>query len=140
MSTDLTRLMEDPKWMAKWGDRIISGVDNITAPMTDKQFHDMVEQLDVADKPCGVTIDAQTLGRLYTDKCSPWEFNQFLFMQFKQAGCSAVEGVLKLKLTRGKVFKLKSSPGEMEFHYMWMPDILCAALGLASDDKESLVQ
>jgi hypothetical protein len=124
--------------MKKWGDRILASNFGEAMPMTDAAFHDLVEQLDVADKPCGVTLDAQTLGRLFVDKCKPYEFNQFLFMQFKQAGCSAVEGVIKMKLTRGKIFKLRSAPGEMEFHYMWLPDVLCHALGV--QDREGLVQ
>lgn len=128
--------------MAKWGDRIIGSADFVNAesmPMTGEAFQQLVEQLDIADQPCGIVVDAQTLGRLWADKCSPAEFNQFLFMQLKAAGCSAVEGTLKMKLNRGKVFKIKSVPGEMEFRYMWLAPVLCAALGVAGDDKIGLV-
>ena len=124
--------------LAKWGDRIIGDPRfQEQMPITGEAFQQLVESLPLEDKPCGVIVDAQTLGRLWADKCSPWEFNQFLFMLLKQAGCNAVEGVLKLKLTRGKVLKIKSVPGDMEFRYVWLAEPLCVALGIMN--RESLV-
>jgi hypothetical protein len=128
-----------PEWQRQWGDRII-GDPTLNNPMTAEAFHDLVEELPLADKPVGVMLDAQTLGRLFADHTSPFVFQQFLLEQFKQAGCDAVSGVIKFKLHRGKIFKLKAAPGEFFFRYLWLAPILCAALGVQGDDKRSMAE
>ena len=135
MSDNVAQMTDSAAWRAKWGDRVLGDVQ---APMTGAAFHDLVEALPIEDKPIGVALDPQTLGRLYADRTSPYVFQQFLLEQLKQVGCTAVEGTIKFKLTRGKVFKLKARPGEMMFRYVWLAGPLCAALGVEGDDKISL--
>ena len=126
--------------LAKWGDRIINDPLNGALPMTGAAFRALVDSLPLSDKPVGVELDAQTLGRLYADRCTPYDFAQFLMDQLRASGCSAVEGVagFKLRLNRGKIFKIKSVPQEFSFHYLWLADPLCTALGISGDDKNSL--
>ena len=74
------------------------------------------------EEPIMITIDAQTLGACFNAKMSPQVYNQFLLENFKAAG-APVEGVIKMKLARGKICKMKSHPrGPGYFGYMWLSD------------------
>lgn len=138
VSSDIKKLTEDKEWRRKWADRIVGDPSVCQAPMTDAAFHALVEQLPLEDRPIGISVDAQTLGRLVADKTGPVAFSQFLLEQLKEAGCSAVTGVIRFRLMRGKVFKLKSNPGEWAFRYIWLADPLCAAMGVT--DKISVME
>ena len=129
---------QSAEWRARWADRIVGDPSVCQAPMTDAAFHALVEQLPLDDRPIGISVDAQTLGRLFADKTGPVAFNQFLLEQLKAVGCSAVSGVIRFKLTRGKVFKLKAQPGEWAFRYIWLADPLCTAMGVT--DKISVME
>ena len=113
----------------KWNDRIVGGpvipVDESLAAQSDEQ-------------PVGIIVSAQEIGRLYADKTTPRSFTQWLLERLKEAGCTAVSGSAVFRLRRGKVFKLKSTPGDTDFRYLWLPPALVAAVGMDSDDKESV--
>ena len=115
--------------MKKWGSRIIGGpttpVDEALAAQTDEQ-------------PVGIIVSAQEMARFYADKSSPRTYAQFLLEGLKNAGCPAVSGSAVFKLQRGKVFKLKTEPGSLDFKYMWVPPLLVTAMGVDGDDKESV--
>jgi hypothetical protein len=110
----------------KWADRVITAgptVDLSLAAQSDEQ-------------PVGIILDAQELGKLYVTKTGPRGFAQYLLEQLKAAGCPAISGSAVFRLRRGKVFKMKSKPGEMEFKYVWLPPALVSAIGM--DDAESV--
>ena len=115
--------------MKKWGDRIIG---DVTPPIDES----LALQSDEA--PVGIIVSAQELGRMYHDHVSPRVFTQFLLENLKFAGCPAVSGSAVFKLNRGKVFRLKSQPGDTDFRYLWIPPVLVAAMGMDGDDKESV--
>jgi hypothetical protein len=74
------------------------------------------------EEPIMITIDAQEIGVCWKNKLTPTAFNQFLLENFKAAG-APVEGVINLKLARGKVCKMKSHPrGPGFFGYLWLSD------------------
>jgi hypothetical protein len=122
-------MAEDPEWQRKWGDRIIGD----PKPPIDES---LAAQSDEA--PVGIVLSGQELAKLYCDHTSPRVFSQFLLEQLKFAGCPAVSGSVVFKLNRGKVFRLKSQPGDFDFRYMWVPPMLVAAMGMDGDDKESV--
>ena len=115
--------------MKKWGDRIIG---DATPPIDES----LASQNDEA--PVGIIVSAQEVGRFYHDKTSPRVYTQWLLEQLKGAGCPAISGSIVFKLERGKVFRLKSQPGDFDFRYMWVPPALVAAMGMDGDDKESV--
>jgi hypothetical protein len=117
--------------MKKWGDRVLGGTSAPTLPVD-------VSSLALEAQPIGIIVDAEQIARAYMAKGGPKEFNQMLLAFFKDAG-APVEGGLTLRLAHGKIFKLKSKPGEFFFRYMWMPLELCAAYGLAGEEQRSLV-
>ena len=78
---------QSAEWRARWADRIVGDPSVCQAPMTDAAFHALVEQLPLEDRPIGISVDAQTLGRLFADKTGPVAFNQFLLEQLKAVGC-----------------------------------------------------
>ena len=117
-----------PEVDPKWRDRIITaspGVDLSIAAQSDEQ-------------PVGVILDAQEIGKLYATKAGPRGFAQYLLEQLKGAGCPAISGSAVFRLRRGKVFKLKTKPGDFEFRYIWLPPAMVQAVGMDSDDKESV--
>ena len=112
--------------LKKWGDRIIqqpTAVDESLASQND-------------EAPVGIIVSAQEVGRFYHDKTSPRVYTQWLLENLKHAGCPAVSGSVVFKLERGKVFRLKSQPGDFDFRYLWVPPALVTAMGM--DDKESV--
>ena len=113
--------------MKKWGDRIIG---DATPPIDES----LASQNDEA--PVGIIVSAQEVGRFYHDKTSPRVYTQWLLENLKHAGCPAVSGSVVFKLERGKVFRLKSQPGDFDFRYLWVPPALVTAMGM--DDKESV--
>ena len=113
--------------MKKWGSRIIGDV----APPVDEA---LAAQTD--EQPVGIIVSAQELGRMYHDHTSPRVYTQWLLENLKHAGCPAISGSVVFKLERGKVFRLKSQPGDMDFRYLWIPPALVTAMGM--DDKESV--
>ena len=114
--------------LAKWGDRIIRQPTAIN--------ESLVSQNDEA--PVGIVLSGNELAKMYHDHTSPRVFSQFLLEQLKFAGCPAISGSIVFKLQRGKVFRLKSQPGDMDFRYLWVPPALVAAMGMDGDDKESV--
>ena len=128
-TTDIKKLTEDKEWQRKWSDRIIGDpkppVDEYLATQTD-------------ERPVGIIVSGQELARMYHDHVSPKVFTQFLLENLKGAGCPAISGSIVFKLERGKVFRLKSQPGDFDFRYMWIPPALVAAMGMDGDDKESV--
>ena len=126
-TTDIKKLTEDKEWQRKWGDRIIGDpkppIDEALAAQTDEQ-------------PVGIIVSAQELGRMYHDHTSPRVYSQWLLEQLKGAGCPAISGSAVFRLLRGKIFRLKSQPGDMDFRYLWIPPALVTATGM--DDKESV--
>ena len=115
--------------MKKWGDRIIG---DATPPIDES----LASQNDEA--PVGIIVSAQEVGRFYHDKTSPRVYTQWLLEQLKGAGCPAISGSAVFRLLRGKIFRLKSQPGDTDFRYLWIPPALVAAVGMDSDDKESV--
>ena len=114
--------------LKKWGSRIID-----PGPLPAN-----VSSLEISAQPIGVIIDAETIVRAHRAHGGPRAFNQLLLAAFKDAG-APVEGMAILKLSHGKVFKLKSRPGVFFFRYIWMPLERCAALGVSGEEKASLV-
>lgn len=116
---------------AKWGDRILGGTA-ATLPRADASSFSLDAQ------PIGIIVGAEQIARAYVGKGGPKAFNQMLLTFFKDAG-APVEGLATLKLAHGKIFKLRSRPGEFFFRYMWMPLELVAAYGLLGEEQRSLV-
>ena len=126
-ASDIKKLTEDKDWQRKWGSRIVGGpvtpVDENLAAQSDEQ-------------PVGIIVSGQELARMHHDHVSPRVYTQFLLENLKGAGCPAVSGSAVFKLNRGKVFRLKSQPGDTDFRYLWIPPVLVTAMGM--DDKESV--
>jgi hypothetical protein len=81
------------------------------------------------DKVIAIRVAGFEIAALYNDRTKPYAFAQLLLERFKAAG-APVEGVIKFKLLYGKIFKLKSRPGDCSFRYVWMPEEHCQALGV----------
>ena len=128
MNDNVKKMTEDKEWQRKWGDRVIKQDAPIDAALA----------LQSDEQPVGIIVSAQEVGRMYHDHTSPRVFSQFLLEQLKFAGCPAISGSIVFKLQRGKVFRLKSQPGDMDFRYLWVPPALVAAMGMDGDDKESV--
>ena len=114
--------------LKKWGDRIIqqpAAIDEALAAETDEQ-------------PVGIIVSANEMAKFYADKSSPRTYAQYLLERLKDAGCPAVSGSAVFRLRRGKVFKLRSEPGNTDFKYIWLPPALVEAVGMQGDDKESV--
>ena len=128
-TTDIKKLTEDKEWQRKWSDRIIGDV----APPVDEA---LAAQTD--EQPVGIIVSAQELGRMYHDHVSPRVYSQWLLEQLKGAGCPAISGSAVFKLNRGKVFRLKSQPGDTDFRYLWLPPMLVTAVGMSGDNQVSV--
>lgn len=92
----------------------------------------VVEELNTATQPVIVTLDAQEIGRLAVEiGANPHAFMQTLLERFKQLGVP-VEGMLRLRLACGRIYRMKTSPrGIGFFSYMWCDAQHCAALDSA---------
>jgi hypothetical protein len=115
--------------LKKWGDRVIN-----PGPLPLD-----TSKLTLDSQPIGIILSPEDIARCYMDRGGPREFNQMLLRHFRQAG-APVEGMAILRLAHGKIFKLRSAPGDFEFRYVWVPMELAAAMGVARDGAESLVQ
>ena len=81
------------------------------------------------DKVIAIRVAGFEIAALYNDRTGPYQFSQLLLERFKAAG-APVEGIVRLRLARGKVFKIKSRPGDASFRYVWLPNEHCQALGV----------
>jgi hypothetical protein len=74
-------------------------------------------------KPIAVDIPVIDIQMLFALGTSPEAFNQLILAKLKDAG-APVEGVIKLKLAHGKVYKMKTNPlvEQDAFEYLWLPD------------------
>ena len=106
----------------KYQDRVLVKDPNLLLPKI--QVPEPTEDKVIAIRVAGFEIAA-----LYNDRTGPYQFSQLLLERFKAAG-APVEGVIKFKLLYGKIFKLKSRPGDCAFKYVWMPEEHCIALGV----------
>ena len=88
------------------------------------------EILESADKPVAARISTTDVQMLYACNTNPDAFLQCILAALKDAGCPAVEGVLKLRLNRGAVAKMKDNPLEPKdyFEYLWLPPEYVAAI------------
>lgn len=99
-----------------------------------------VSEQDLAvEKPILVTLDAQEIGVLTVTKVTPYGFIQYLLAKLKQQG-GPVEGVLDLRITHGRMLRIKeSAQGKGFFDYLWLPDFWLQAIndmgGLVSMDN-----
>ena len=116
--------------LKKWGHRILGGPQ---APAINTSVIGASDR-----KPIALRLAGYEIALLYRDKTTPYEFAQELLRRFRALG-APVEGMATLRLSHGKVFKLRSKPGDASFNYLWLPDHYCRAMGLASDEKRSLV-
>jgi len=116
--------------LKKWGDRILG--DNSAAPVD----HAVIAQSD--RKPIAVRVAGFEMAALYRNHATPYEFAQDLLRRFRAVG-APVEGMAVLKLAHGKVFKLRSKPGDASFNYIWLPEAYVAGLGVAGEEQRSLV-
>lgn len=75
-------------------------------------------------KPICVALHAQEIGAMTRLRVSPTEFAQTLLGEFRKAG-APVEGMVKLRLAHGSVYKMKAHPfGRAWFGYLWVPEEL----------------
>ena len=81
------------------------------------------------DKVIAIRVAGFEIAALYNDRTGPYAFAQLLLERFKAAG-APVEGVIKFKLLHGKIFKLRSKPGDNSFKYVWLPPEYCHSLGV----------
>lgn len=111
--------------LKKWGDRILGG-PNGALPAPDMNVIRQAEE-----KPIAIQVAGYDVARLFADHTGPYLFAQFLLERFKAAG-APVEGVpsVKLRLHHGKIFKLRSQPGDASFRYIWLPEEHATALGV----------
>ena len=113
--------------LKKWGHRILG------------ENHVPIDQGVIAQsdrKPIALRLVGYEIALLYRDKTTPYEFAQELLRRFRALG-APVEGMATLKLSHGKVFKLRSKPGDASFNYLWLPE--ASVLGLGVGEKASLV-
>lgn len=74
-------------------------------------------------KPIAISIGTEDIQALFACNTSPDMFNQCILAKLKDAG-APVEGVLRLKLAHGQVYKMKTSPSQPQdaFEYIWLPE------------------
>lgn len=82
-------------------------------------------------KPIAITMSADEIAQLYMSSVNPDKYNQLLLAKLKDAG-GPVEGVIRLKLAHGELYKMKDKITEPsdKFTYMWLPDEYVAAVGV----------
>lgn len=75
-------------------------------------------------KPVAFSISTHDVQALFACSINPEQYMQCILAGLRDNGCTAVEGVLKLKLAHGKVCKLKDSihEAQSEFTYVWLPE------------------
>jgi len=90
------------------------------------------EQL-AGPKPVAARISTHDIQMLYACHTSPDAFLQLILAKLKDAG-APVEGVLRLRLAHGKVFKVKTDPmvEQDAFEYLWLPEAYAEAMNMRS--------
>jgi hypothetical protein len=75
------------------------------------------------EKPIAVRISDVDIRMLFVLRTPPDQYMQLILAKLKDAGCTAVEGSIFLKLTHGQVYKLKTDPHKEQdyFEYLWLP-------------------
>jgi hypothetical protein len=83
-------------------------------------------------KPVAARISTRDIQMLYACKTSPDAFLQLILAKLKDAGCPAIEGALRLRVTHGKVFKMKTDPlvEQEAFEYLWLPPAYAEAMNM----------
>lgn len=81
------------------------------------------QELMQGPKPIAVEIAAIDIQMLFAVGTSPEAYAQLILAKLKDAG-APVEGIIKLKLAHGKVYKMKTNPlvEQEAFEYLWLPD------------------
>jgi hypothetical protein len=115
-----------PEIPEKFRDRVLTRDPNALLPAVDSQI---IAAAAPEDKVVAIKVAGFEIAALYADKTGPYAFAQLLLERFKAAG-APVEGTIRLRLARGKVFKLKSNPGDASFRYVWLPPEHCQSLGV----------
>ena len=123
--------------MSKWGDRIIGGDTPMQHGVDTSQ---LAATNDPGDVPLGIIVEPDIIVTMSVTRAKVREFNQMLLERFRDAGVPVDGSSGFLKLNRGKIFKLRSPPGQMEFRYVWLPDAYCRALAVDAENRQSLVQ
>ena len=84
-------------------------------------------------KPIAVTIAANDIRMLWAMRTPPDQYIQLIYAKLRDAGCTAVEGVLHLTLAHGKLAKVKVDPlvEQDVFDYVWLPDSYVQAIANA---------
>ena len=98
---------------AKWGDRV-QAAQSATP--------ELLKPDEAGERPIAIRVTDQEIGQLFASHTSPHRYSQFLLEKLRDAG-APVSGVLNLRLTRGKLARVKpdlTRPGV--FHYLWLPD------------------
>jgi len=116
-----------PEVPEKFRDRVLVKDPNALLPVVDSQI---IAAAAPGDRVVAIKVAGFEIAALYADKTGPYAFAQLLLERFKAAG-APVEGTIRLRLARGKVFKIKSQPGDASFRYVWLPDEHCQAMGVA---------
>ena len=77
--------------------------------------------VETDERPVAVFLSANDIAKMYKEGAGPYMFLQVLLERLRAAGCTAVEGSIRLKLNRGRVVKVKQEPGSWQFAYCWLP-------------------
>jgi hypothetical protein len=81
-------------------------------------------------KPIAVTVSANDIRMLWAMRTPPDQYIQLIYAKLRDAGCTAVEGVLRLRLAHGKLCKVKTEAHVEQdgFDYVWLPDSYVQAI------------
>jgi hypothetical protein len=84
-------------------------------------------------KPIAVTVSANDIRMLWAMRTPPDQYIQLIYAKLRDAGCTAVEGVLNLTLAHGKLCKVKTEAHIEQdgFDYIWLPDNYVEAIANA---------
>jgi hypothetical protein len=84
-------------------------------------------------KPVAVTVSANDIRMLWAMRIPPDQYIQLIYAKLRDAGCTAVEGVLQLRLAHGKLCKVKTEAHVEQdgFDYIWLPDQYVEAIANA---------
>jgi hypothetical protein len=87
-------------------------------------YRERQEPVIEGPKPVSARISTHDIQMLYACNTNPDAFMQCILGALKDAGCPAIEGVLRLRCAYGKVFKMKTNLLEEQdyFEYLWLHD------------------
>ena len=90
----------------------------------------IIEELNHGHPPVACRISANDVRMLFVMNTSPDSYTQCILAALKDNGCPAVEGQLHLRLTHGKVARVKTDPAKEQafFEYVWLDDAYVAAI------------